>query len=156
MGRYATMIVCGEPGSGKTTGMLMLAKHLAEKHGKALYITNEEFESPTFQIKLDNFIRPIPPRLFVDGAIGDNNLNDYDFVFIDSASSMGMSFETFDQMRKQHPKVFFVVLLQMTKDEKFLGSKKWEHVYDTFCRVENGIIKTTKNRFAPLGATKIF
>jgi KaiC/GvpD/RAD55 family RecA-like ATPase len=54
------MMFHGEPHNGKTIFLLKLAQYLAENFGDVLYVSSEEFASPTMTKKVNEFLNPLP------------------------------------------------------------------------------------------------
>ena len=153
-----TMMVTGAPGSGKTTFLLEFAYYLASKFGKVLYISSEEYGSVTLADKLEDIIKNkglhkeddrnkslIPKNLFFGKGFSD--LQDYDFVIIDTMSDLNLDLQDFKEIRDIYPNKGFIVVLQYTKSGDFRGSKEIEHECDIALDMKSGYIKMFKNRY---------
>src|SRR6478735_5914730 len=93
-----TMMVSGEPGSGKTTMLLEFAYYLASSFGKVLYISSEEYDTMTLNNKMKEVIKDriyknqksdkyeIPKNLFFGKSFTD--LEPYDFIIVDSVTEL--------------------------------------------------------------------
>lgn len=151
-----TMMFHGEPHNGKTIFLLMLAQYLAENFGEVLYVSSEEFASPTMTKKVNEFLNPIPQRLHFSENLIDPNIADYDFVILDSVNDLGLNARQFKQMRKDHPDIAFIAILQHTKARDFRGGKDWEHIPEIVGEVYKGVVTVTKNRYAPKNTLDFF
>jgi predicted ATP-dependent serine protease len=144
-------MVDGGPGSGKTTFILKFAKYLAVKFGKVLYISSEEFMTSTLNQKLEE-LEAVSENLF----FADNlkyNLDDFQFVIIDSINDIGLKLSEYKEIKKEYPLTAFILVFQHTKADDYRGSKEWEHEMDIACRVEDGILSVYKNRYKFKGET---
>ncbi len=152
-----SMMFSGEPGSGKTTVMLEFAYYLASNFGKALYISSEEFGSATLADKLKEIIKDrgymgeeedtfeVPKNLFF--AKGFSDLQDYDFIIVDSVTELNFDVQDYREVRDIYPEKAFVTIFQHTKDKDYRGSKEWEHEVSIYAEIEDGIIRVFKNRY---------
>jgi hypothetical protein len=151
-----TMMFHGEPHNGKTIFLLKLAQYLAENFGEVLYVSSEEFASPTMTKKVNEFLNPIPRRLHFSENLKDPNLSDYAFVILDSVNDLGLKVNQYKELRKQHPDTAFIFILQHTKAGDFRGGKDWEHLAEIVGEVHKGIVTVTKNRYAPKNTLDFF
>lgn len=149
-----SLMVWGNPGSGKSTFSLGFANYLASKFGKVAYLSSEEYGSYTLQDKLKR-VGSISDKLFFIKDLAQFN-KDFQFLVIDSVNNFGLELEQFTQLRKQHPSAGIILVMQATKGGQFKGSKAWEHDVDTVIELDNGKAFTTKNRFAALSEIKVF
>lgn len=152
-----TMMVSGEPGSGKTTMLLEFAYYLASNFGKVLYISSEEYDTMTLNNKLKEVIKnriyknqksdkyEIPKNLFFGKSFTD--LEPYDFIIVDSVTELNLDIMDYRELRDIYPKKSFILVLQHTKAKEFRGSKEWEHEVAIYAEIEDGIITINKNRF---------
>jgi len=157
-----SMMLFGQPGSGKTYFSLEFAYYLTN-FGKVLYISSEEYGSVTLQDKLKDIIEKqegghklksnnldkdnikIPDNLFF--AKGMIDLEDYNFIFIDSVNDLDIDIMDYKEIRDIYSKTAFISILQSTKEMGFRGGKSWEHEMDIAAEVENGVVKVYKNRY---------
>jgi hypothetical protein len=151
-----TMMFHGEPHNGKTIFLLKLAQYLAENFGEVLYVSSEEFASPTMTKKVNEFLNPIPKRLHFAENLKDPILRDYDFVIMDSVNDLGLKINQYKEMRKEHPDTAFIFILQHTKAGDFKGGKDWEHIAEIVGEVNKGVVSITKNRYAPKNTLDFF
>ena len=156
-----TMMVTGAPGSGKTTFLLEFSYYLASNFGKVFYISAEEYGSVTLADKLKEIIKDkglhndknkslVPKNLFFGKGFAD--LQDYDFIIIDSVSEMNLDLQDFKEIRDIYPDKGFIAVLQSIKGvgkstEQYRGSKEWEHECDIAIDMKDGFIKMFKNRY---------
>lgn len=154
--RNFTMMFHGEPHNGKTIFLLKLAQYLAENFGNVLYVSSEEFASPTMTKKVNEFLNPIPQRLHFTENLKDPNLSDYEFIILDSVNDLGLKISEYKEMRKAHPDTAFIFILQHTKAGDFKGGKDWEHIAEMAGEVQKGVVTMTKNRYAPKNARDFF
>jgi hypothetical protein len=149
-----SMMVFGNPGQGKSTFALGLARDLASA-GKVLFISAEEHGSYTLQDKLSRVGGGVP-NLHFAGKLGEVPLSDYQFLFVDSVQVAGLSLETFRAMKRDYPRLSIILIMQATKEGNFKGNQEWGHEVDTIVQVEEGKATTIKNRFAPLASVRVW
>jgi len=151
-------IIHGMPGEGKSTFAIQFAKYLAENIGRVVYISGEEGFTKTLR---DKFMNNNGISGYLDVAdlrTGDDILatiapDDYNFIFIDSLDNMRIDAEKMKRIREQYKNSALITISQSTKDGKIRGSNELVHDCDISVKVENGIAKTTKNRFKEKGMT---
>lgn len=151
-----TMMIHGEPHGGKTILLLKFAQFLAENFGDVLYVSSEEFASPTMTNKVNEFLTPFPDRLHFSENLAEPDLSDYDFIILDSVNDLGLKVNDYKAIRQDHPDTAFILILQHTKDGQFKGGKDWEHIAEIVGEVERGSIHITKNRYAPKNSLDFF
>jgi hypothetical protein len=151
-----TMMFHGEPHNGKTIFLLKLAQYLAENFGQVLYVSSEEFASPTMTKKVNEFLNPVPQRLHFSENLTDPNLSDYAFIILDSVNDLGLKINQYKEIRKAHPDTGFIFILQHTKAGDFRGGKDWEHVAEIVGEVSKGVVTVTKNRYASKSTLDFF
>jgi hypothetical protein len=154
--RNFTMMFHGEPHNGKTIFLLKLAQYLAENFGDVLYVSSEEFASPTMTKKVNEFLNPLPQRLHFAENLDDPDLSQYQFVILDSVNDLGLKINEYKEIRKDHPDTAFVFILQHTKAGDFKGGKDWEHIAEIAGEVNKGVVTVTKNRYAPKSTLDFF
>jgi len=141
-----SMMVFGQPKSGKSTLMLEFAQHLAENHGKTLYVAIEEGFGYTLKDKIQrvgatssqlSFAADMPKKLY-----------GLDFVFIDSTSRGGLEIEDLIKLQEQHPRVGFIYIFHTTKDGRFRGGNHYAHEVDIIVEVSPEEINAS-GRFGP-------
>jgi hypothetical protein len=131
-----TAMVYGLPKSGKSTMCLDFANYLAAHHGKVLFCAIEEGFGYTLKEKIER-LKAHHSNLYVTDRVPEN-LNDFNFVFIDSVSKAGMDVSDIDQTRKLYPNVSFIFIYHTTKDGKFKGVNEHAHEVDVIVQVDKG------------------
>jgi len=154
--RNFTMMFHGEPHNGKTIFLLKLAQYLAENFGNVLYVSSEEFASPTMTKKVNEFLNPLPSRLHFAENLQDPDLSDYQFIILDSVNDLGLKINEYKELRKEHPDKAFIFILQHTKAGDFKGGKDWEHIAEIAGEVHKGVVNISKNRYAPKSTLDFF
>jgi hypothetical protein len=154
--RNFTAMFHGEPHNGKTIFLLKLAQYLAENFGNVIYVSSEEFASPTMTKKVSEFLNPFPARLHFAENLKDPNLSQYAFVILDSVNDLGLKIHDYKEMRKSFPDTAFIFILQHTKAGDFKGGKDWEHTAEIVGEVHKGVVTITKNRYAPKTSLNFF
>jgi site-specific DNA-cytosine methylase len=149
-------IIHGKPGDGKSTMAIQWAKYLSQDFGNVIYISGEEGFSQTLQNK---FLLTDSVSRNIDIA----NLNSYNeiikcvpkqkyqFIFIDSLNTMKITVEELRRLRNLHSESAIITICQSTKGGLLRGSNELIHDCDIHIIVEDGIAKTSKNRFAVTG-----
>ena len=128
-----SMMVFGQPKSGKSTLMLEFAQHLAQNHGKTLYVAIEEGFGYTLKDKIQRVGATSSNLSFA--ADMPKKLDGLDFVFIDSISRGGLEIEDLIKLQEQYPKVGFVYIFHTTKDGRFRGGNHYAHEVDVIVEV---------------------
>lgn len=136
-----TAMVYGLPKSGKSTMCLDFANYLAAHHGKVLYCAIEEGFGYTLKEKIER-LKAHHSNLYITDRVPEN-LNDFNFVFIDSVSKAGMDVNDIDALRKMHPEVSFIFIYHTTKEGKFKGVNEHAHEVDVIVQVEKGKATST-------------
>lgn len=139
-----SMVIFGLPKTGKTYLSLMFADYLSRHFGKVLYVSAEEFGSPTLVRKVQDL--DLHKEIVFRGSCPDD-VSQYDFVFVDSVNRAGIDVEKAEQMKAHNPVVSFVWVLQATKDGNFRGSQEWTHNADIIVRVDENNTATAQGRY---------
>ena len=147
-----TAMVYGLPKSGKSTMCLDFANYLASHHGKVLYCAIEEGFGYTLKEKIER-LKAHHSNLYITDRVPEN-LNDFQFVFIDSVSKAGMDVNAIDQLRKMHPDTSFIFIYHTTKEGNFKGVNEHAHEVDVIVQVEKGKATST-GRFNAGGSMEI-
>ena len=145
-------MVFGLPKSGKSTMCLDFANHLAANHGKVLYCAIEEGFGYTLKEKIER-LKAHHPNLFVTDRVPEQ-LDQFNFVFIDSVSKAGLEVSDMDEMRKMNPNTSFIFIYHTTKEGKFRGVNAHAHEVDVIIEVEKGKATST-GRFNAGGSVEI-
>jgi predicted ATP-dependent serine protease len=154
--RNFTMMFHGEPHNGKTIFLLKLAQYLADNFGHVLYVSSEEFASPTMTQKVSEFLTPLPARLHFAENLTNPDLSNYQFIILDSVNDLGMKVNDYKALRAKYPDKAFIFILQHTKAGEFKGGKDWEHISEIAGEVSKGVASVTKNRYAPKSSLDFF
>lgn len=147
-----TAMVYGLPKSGKSTMCLDFANYLASQHGKVLYCAIEEGFGYTLKEKIER-LKAHHSNLYITDRVPEN-LNDFNFVFIDSVSKAGMDVNAIDQLRKMHPDTSFIFIYHTTKEGNFKGVNEHAHEVDVIIQVDKGKATST-GRFNAGGSMEI-
>ncbi len=148
-----TSMIYGLPKSGKSTLCIDFARHLAEHHGKVIYVAIEEKFGYTLKEKFER-LHAIHPNLVIAEKLPEN-LSAYDFVFIDSVSKAGLTSSDLSALTKKNPKTAFIFIFHTTKEGNFRGKQDFAHDVDVIIEVENGEAKAN-GRFGVGGKMKVF
>ncbi len=147
-----TAMVYGLPKSGKSTMCLDFANYLASHHGKVLYCAIEEGFGYTLKEKIER-LKAQHSNLYITDRVPEN-LNDFNFVFIDSVSKAGMDVDAIDQLRKMQPDTSFIFIYHTTKEGNFKGVNEHAHEVDVIIQVDKGKATST-GRFNAGGSMEI-
>jgi hypothetical protein len=121
------------PKMGKSYLCVDFASYLSLNHGKVLYVSKEEFMSPTLAIKFkDKNVGN--DNLDIAGTI-PNDLSPYDFIFLDSVTSLKLSPDDLKELKEKYPSASFVYVFQVTKDGKARGANEHTHNVDIVIEV---------------------
>ncbi len=120
--------VSGMPKMGKSFLCVEFANYLASNHGKVIYITKEEFMSPTFQIKIREK-SAASPNLDIAGEV-PSDLSAYQYIFIDSVTSLKLSPDDLKKLEEKYPGKSFIYVHQVTKAGKARGTNEYLHNVD--------------------------
>ena len=147
-----TAMVYGLAKSGKSTMCLDFANYLASHHGKVLYCAIEEGFGYTLKEKIER-LKAHHSNLYITDRVPEN-LNDFQFVIIDSVSKAGMDVNAIDQLRKMHPETSFIFIYHTTKEGNFKGVNEHAHEVDVIVQVDKGQATST-GRFNAGGKMKV-
>ncbi|WP_343636278.1 hypothetical protein [Fluviicola sp.] len=128
-----TAMVFGLPKYGKSYLCVDWAGYLARNHGRVLYVAKEEKVGGTLKTKLRE-TQMAHPNFDSTGAL-PMDLSDYDFVFLDSVTKLGLSPEDLDELKAEYPGVSFIYVFQTTKQGAFRGSNGYQHDVDIVIEV---------------------
>lgn len=151
-----TIMFHGEPGSGKTTLLLKFAEYLAINFGRVIYISSEEHEASTLTDKINELLKPKPAHLVFAPNLEFVDLEDYDFIILDSVNDLALKLDAFKKLRKDNPHAAFILILQHTKDGGYRGGKDWEHDIQIAAKVEEGVATVYRSRYGVKGSLNFF
>ena len=176
----SAILVGGDPGIGKSTLLLQVLQHLAEKEMKVLYISGEESAKQIklrgrrigtsaknlfvlVEIALENIIQQIK-ELSPQVVVIDSIQTVYSSALSSAPGSVGQVRETSGNLILLAKKTGIPIFLvgHVTKDGSIAGPKVLEHMVDTVLYFEgNGghtyrIIRTIKNRYGPTNEIGVF
>ncbi|MBI1836435.1 MAG: hypothetical protein HYR91_04130 [Flavobacteriia bacterium] len=149
-----TSMVFGKPKFGKSTLCIDFAGYLARNHGKVLYIAREERIGDTIKEKLQDTNVAHPNLQFV-GSI-PNNLSQWDFVFLDSVTKLGLTPDDLENLQATNPQISFVYIFQTTKQGNFRGENGYQHDVDVVIEVPEKGKAVQFGRFNQGGEMDIF
>ena len=151
-------IVFGLPKGGKSIWSMQFADYLANHFGNVLYIASEEGFKGTIKDKITEWTTNRSNLKFGNFTGYEqikNNVDGYDFVFIDSLDFAKITVEEMEELKKLNPKTSFITVKQVTKDGKFRGSQEYAHNCDIIVSIENGIANQ-KGRYNPEAQMEVF
>ncbi len=128
-----TAMVFGMPKMGKSYLCVDFANYLSQNHGKVLYVTKEEYLSPTFQLKLKDK-NTANENMDIAGEL-PKDLSAYQFIFLDSVSSMKLTSDQLKELEKNNPGKSFIYVFQVTKAGKARGTNEFMHNVDIVIEV---------------------
>lgn len=125
----------GQPKMGKSFLMIELGGYLAKNHGSVLYVAKEEGKSATLKEKLTQ-TASTHPRMVVSNFIPEN-IDQYDFVFLDSVTKLKLTPENLVALNKSYPKISFIEIHQVTKQGSARGQNDFSHDPDILIHVSS-------------------
>lgn len=125
-----SVLVSAPPKFGKSILCTDFAGYLARNHGKVLYVAKEEGLDDTLKEKLKSVAHP---NLDVSDYLPEN-LDDYNFIFLDSITRLRLSPYELNELKENHPSASFIFVSQVTKSGKARGSNEFAH--DVDCIIE--------------------
>lgn len=146
-----SMMVYGQPKSGKSTLMMEFAQYLAQNHGNTLYVAIEEGFGYTLKDKIQRVGAKSTNLSFA--ADMPSSLEGQNFVFIDSISRGEMELEDLIKLQEKYPKIGFIYIFHTTKDGRFRGGNHYAHEVDVIVEVSPEEIKSS-GRFGPAVSIK--
>ena len=150
------MMVWSKPGKGKSTLMIEFAKYLAYEFGKkVLYVAKEEGFGATLK---DKFVRmaAIDPLITIASEM-PASLGGYNYVVIDSVTSLKLNTDDLTVLTKKYPTINFIFIFQATVDGNYRGDKEAEHLVDVSIVInEQGMATCQKTRFGGKGTVSVF
>ncbi len=149
-----SVMVFGRPKMGKSILCIDFAGYLARNHGTVLYVAKEEGLDFTLQEKLK--AKDVAhPNLFVTESIPEN-LDAYDFVFLDSVNKLDLSTDDLEVLKKNYPNITFIQIFQTTKMGAHKGKNDAPHNVDVVIEVPERGKAIQYGRFNQGGEMDIF
>ena len=139
---------------GKSYLCIEFAGYLARNHGKVLYVAKEEGLDYTLQNKL-NETNVKHPNFYVASQL-PASLSEFDFIFLDSVSKLGLHPDDLNRLKKQYPTKSFIFIFQTTKDGRFRGANTFQHDVDVVIEVPEKGKAVQMGRFNQGGEIEIF
>jgi len=149
-----TAMVFGKPKMGKSYLCIDFAGYLARHHGKVLYVAKEEGLDSTLQKKLADK-NVAHPNLFVSAEL-PANLNEYNFIFLDSVNRLGLAPTDLIRLKSENPNKSFIFVFQSTKDGNFRGANSFQHDVDVVIEIPEKGVARQYGRFNQGGEMEIF
>lgn len=149
-----TAIVYGKPKFGKSYFCMDWAGYLAQRHGRVLYIAHEEKLDATLQKKMKD-MEAKNERLDVSDYL-PLDLSGYDFVFLDSISSLRLKPEELIALEDQNPGISFIYIMHVNKLGQAKGSNDFVHNVDAVVEVPEKGKAVQFGRFNQGGELEIF
>ena len=174
----SAILIGGEPGIGKSTLMLQLARHTSPS--KLLYISGEESPSQVRdrakRLSITSADLWLVPEVNLEKILGVIDRDKPDIVIIDSIQTLysaeyQSSAGTITQIRECTSELIraaknrnFILLIigHITKSGSLAGPKTLEHMVDTVLQFEGEsdrlyrMIRSIKNRFGPTNEIGVF
>ena len=152
MTKGAHLMIKGREKMGKSTLALILARDLAKSYGNVLYVSCEEFGSPTLKDRADRLKAYHSNLSYAQNVPA--NCGHYDFVFIDSFTKAGLTTTDIEKFRHQYPQTTFFYIFRTTKSGEARGTAENAFEVDAIIDVADGIA-SNKGRFGG-GTMQIF
>lgn len=149
-----TAMVFGMPKMGKSYLCVDFASYLAKNHGKVLYVSKEEFMSPTLALKIKDK-DAATENLDIAGSI-PADLSAYQFVFLDSVTSLKLTPDDLKKLEEKFPNISFVYVFQVTKAGSARGTNEYMHNVDVVIEIPEKGKAVQFGRFNQGGKMDIF
>ncbi len=144
--RGFSMMMYGMAKQGKSTLSADFAGYLASEFGKVLYASIEEGFDPAFVERISK-LRVEHRRMDVKNHL-PRELTGYDFVFVDSASSGGITIQRMRELLRDWPKISWVFVFHTDKRGLPRGSNEFQHEVDVIVQVADGFARAV-GRYGP-------
>lgn len=176
----SVVLICGDPGIGKSTLLLQICQKLASANQSVLYVSGEE---SIYQIKdrglrigsnsehtyllcesqlesIERHIQDINPRILILDSIQTT----YTTLMPGVPGSVGQIREVASRImvRAKSQNISTFLVGHVTKDGSIAGPRVLEHIVDTVLYLEGEryhtyrILRTIKNRFGPTNEIGVF
>ncbi len=147
-------MIFAKPKMGKSNLSIQWAGYLARNHGTVLYVAKEEGIDDTLQDKLIS-MGAAHPDLYGVGSLPDN-LSNYDFVFLDSITKLGLTPSDLSQLESKYPNTSFIAIFQVTKSGEFRGNNGFQHDVDVVIEIPEKGKAIQYGRFNQGGEMDVF
>lgn len=176
----AVVLICGDPGIGKSTLLLQVCQRLASTNRNVLYISGEE---SVYQIKdratriganseniyliseshlesIEQYIQQIQPQVLIIDSIQTTYTSQMQGLPGNIGQIREVASRLMIQAKSQNIATFLVG--HVTKDGSIAGPRVLEHIVDTVLYLEGEryhayrILRTIKNRFGPTNEIGVF
>lgn len=149
-----TAMIYGKPKMGKSYLAVDFAGYLARNHGRVLYVAKEEGIDDTLQEKLDDK-NVACAELDVSNYLPEQ-MDQYDFVFLDSVTKLGLSPKDLNDLKRRYPEKAFIFIFQTTKHGNFKGNNEFQHDVDVVIEIPVKGKAVQYGRFNQGGSMNIF
>jgi hypothetical protein len=149
-----TAMVYGKPKMGKSYFCIDWANYLSMNHGKVIYVSKEEYLSPTLALKLKDK-NASNDNLDISGSLPDD-LTPYQFIFLDSVTSMKLTPDDLKNLEDQYPDKSFIYVFQVTKNGSARGTNEFMHNVDVVIEIPEKGKAVQFGRFNQGGEMDIF
>jgi len=147
-----TAMIFGRPKMGKSILAIDFAGYLARNHGRVLYVAKEEGIDDTLISKLENVAHS---QLDTSNYLPEN-LNGYDFIFLDSVTKLGLTPDDLNDLKQEYPDKAFIYIFQSTKQGIFRGNNEFQHDVDVVIEIPELGKAIQFGRFNQGGSMNIF
>lgn len=138
--RNFAMALHGEPGQGKSTFAIDLAKDLGVHQQRVLFIAAEEGLGKSQQKKWNGYTSQyitLADYRNLSRVKDELKRSSYDVVFLDSVQEMKISPQQLKDLRNAYSNTAFIYILQSTKGGNFKGSNEYAHDADVKIKIAN-------------------
>ncbi|MEW6378793.1 MAG: DNA repair protein RadA [bacterium] len=176
----SVVLICGDPGIGKSTLLLQICQQLAQTSKGILYVSGEEsihqikdrgmrigsnseniyLVSESHLENIEQHIQEVQPQIFILDSIQTT----YTSLMQGLPGSVGQIREVASRLmvRAKSQNISTFLVGHVTKDGSIAGPRVLEHIVDTVLYLEGEryhtyrILRTIKNRFGPTNEIGVF
>jgi hypothetical protein len=130
-----SMMVYGQPKSGKSTLVMDFAGYLARNFGTVLYASIEEGDRETILERIERMGVAHPDLVVKNNLPAD--LSGFDFVVVDSASRGLIELDTMRELIAAWPEVSFIFIFHVTNAGLPRGGAQFRHEVDVLVEVKD-------------------
>jgi hypothetical protein len=146
--------VSAMPKMGKSYLCMDFAGYLAKNHGRVLYVSKEEFMSPTLALKVKDK-NAASDDMDLSGTL-PIDLSPYQFVFFDSVTSLRLSSDDLLALKAKYPSISFINIFQVNKAGAARGTNEYIHNVDVVIQIPEKGKAIQFGRFNQGGEMQIF